>query len=67
MSSFIITVLFNIFYYCFCLQGTSASRYRQEAFLEVLNDEGQQPMARAWLKFRAAQQDALETLKDGAT
>jgi hypothetical protein len=35
------TTSFDIFYRCFCLQGTSASRYRQEAFLEALNDEGQ--------------------------
>jgi hypothetical protein len=43
------TASFDIFYHCFSLQGTSASRHRQEAFLETLNDEGQQQMARAWL------------------
>jgi hypothetical protein len=32
---------FDIFYRCFCLQGTSASQHQQEAFLEALNDEGQ--------------------------
>jgi hypothetical protein len=42
------TALFDIFYCCFCLQGTSASRHRQEAFHEALNDEGQQQMAGAW-------------------
>jgi hypothetical protein len=36
------TVSFDIFYRCFCLQGTLASRHRQEAFLEALNDEDQQ-------------------------
>jgi hypothetical protein len=35
------TASFDIFYHCFCLQGTSASRHRQEAFLEAFNDEGQ--------------------------
>jgi hypothetical protein len=42
------TTSFDIFYRCFCLQGTSASQHRQEAFLEVLNDEGQQQKAGAW-------------------
>jgi hypothetical protein len=36
------TASFDIFYYCFCLQDTLASWHRQEAFLESLNDEGQQ-------------------------
>jgi hypothetical protein len=36
------TASFDIFYRCFCLQGTSASRHRHEAFLEALTDEGQQ-------------------------
>jgi hypothetical protein len=49
------TASFDIFYHCFCLQGTSASRHRQEAFLEALNDEGQQQMAGAWPELRAAQ------------
>jgi hypothetical protein len=35
------TTSFDTFYHCFCLQGTSASRHRQEAFLEALSDEGQ--------------------------
>jgi hypothetical protein len=35
---------FDIFYRCFCLQGTSASRHQHEVFLEDLNDEGQQQM-----------------------
>jgi hypothetical protein len=51
---FYFTTSFDIFYYCFCLQGTLASRHRQEAFLEALNDEGQQQMT------RAAQQEAHE-------
>jgi hypothetical protein len=42
------------------LQGTSASRHRQEAFLEALNDKGQQQMARAWPKIGVAQQEALK-------
>jgi hypothetical protein len=33
------TASFNIFYRCFFLQRTSASRHRQEAFLEALNDD----------------------------
>jgi hypothetical protein len=32
---------FDIFYHCFCLQGTLASRHQQEAFLGALHDEGQ--------------------------
>jgi hypothetical protein len=44
MSSFIITLLLHLIYFIFVyLQGTSASRHRQEAFLEALNDEGQHP------------------------
>jgi hypothetical protein len=57
------TASFDIFYHCFCLQDTSASRHRQEAFLEALNDEGQQQMAGAWSEwseFGAAQQEAPE-------
>jgi hypothetical protein len=46
------TTSFDIFYLCFCLHGTSASRHRQEAFLEALNDGGQQQMA------EVAQQEA---------
>jgi hypothetical protein len=42
------TASFDIFYHCFCLQGTSASRHRQEAFLEALKEEGQQQMTGAW-------------------
>jgi hypothetical protein len=42
------TASFDIFYRCFYLHDTSASRHQYEAFLEALNDEGQQPMARAW-------------------
>jgi hypothetical protein len=64
------TISFDIFYHCFCLQGTSASRHQQEAFLEALNDEGQQQMARAWSawpKLKAAQQEAPEDSEDGAT
>jgi hypothetical protein len=38
------TTPFDIFYYCFCLQSTSASRHRQEAFIEALNDVDQQQM-----------------------
>jgi hypothetical protein len=34
------TVSFDIFYNYFCLQGTSASRHRREAFIEALNDAG---------------------------
>jgi hypothetical protein len=34
------TASFDIFYRCFCLQGTSAYRHQHEAFLEALNDEG---------------------------
>jgi hypothetical protein len=34
------TVSFDIFYRCFCLQGISATRHCQKAFLETLNDEG---------------------------
>jgi hypothetical protein len=50
------TISFDIFYHCFCLQGTSASQHRHEAFVEALNDEGQQQMAGAWPKLRAVQQ-----------
>jgi hypothetical protein len=64
------TALFDIFYYYFCLHGTSASRHRQEAFLEALNNEDQQQMATAWttwLEVRAAQQEAPEEPEVGAT
>jgi hypothetical protein len=57
------TASFDIFYHCFCLQGTLASCHRQEAFLEALNDEGQQQMVGAWPawpKVGAAQLDVLE-------
>jgi hypothetical protein len=57
------TASFDIFYHCFCLQDTSSSRHRQEAFLEALNDEGQQQMTGAWSEwseFGAAQQEAPE-------
>jgi hypothetical protein len=69
MSSFIITLLHHLiyFYRCFCLHGTSASRQRHEAFLEALNDEGQQQMAEAWLELRVAQQEAPEEPEDEAT
>jgi hypothetical protein len=63
------TALFDIFYHYFCLQSTSASQHRQEAFLEALNDEGQQQMAGAWLAWPdvgSAQQEALEEPEDGA-
>jgi hypothetical protein len=36
------SVLFDIFYSCFCFQGTSASRQRKEAILGVFNDQEQQ-------------------------
>jgi hypothetical protein len=36
------SVLFDIFYSCFCFQGTSASRQRKEAILGVLNDQEEQ-------------------------
>jgi hypothetical protein len=36
------TASLDIFYRCFCLQGTSTSRHQQESFLEALNDDGQQ-------------------------
>jgi hypothetical protein len=59
------TVSFDIFYHCFYLQDTLAFRYRQEAFLEALNDEGQQQMATTAQQetpeepeVRAAQQEA---------
>jgi hypothetical protein len=42
------TASFDIFYRCFCLQGTSVSRHRQEDFLEALNDDSQHQMAGAW-------------------
>jgi hypothetical protein len=64
------TTSFDIFYSCFCLLGTLATRHRQEAFLEALSDEGQQQMAGAWptwLEVGAAQQEALEELEVGAT
>jgi hypothetical protein len=35
------TASFDIFYRSFCLQGTSASQHRQEAFLRALHDEGE--------------------------
>jgi hypothetical protein len=38
LSYYQFTILFDIFYCCFCLQGTSASRQQQEALLEALND-----------------------------
>jgi hypothetical protein len=41
------TTSFDIFYHCFCLQGTSTSRHQQEAFLGALLDEGEQQMVRA--------------------
>jgi hypothetical protein len=34
-----LTASFNIFYHCFYLQGTLASRHRQEALPEALHDE----------------------------
>jgi hypothetical protein len=42
LNYYYFTASFDIFYRCFCLQDTSASRHQQEAFLEALNDEGQQ-------------------------
>jgi hypothetical protein len=57
------TTSFDIFYCYFCLQGTSAFRHRQMAFLEALNNEGQQQMAGAWPAWPevgAAQQEAPE-------
>jgi hypothetical protein len=54
------TASLDIFYHCFCLHGTSASRHRHESFLKALNDEGQQQMASAWLDVGAAQQEAPE-------
>jgi hypothetical protein len=53
------TASFDIFYCCFYLQGTSDSRHRHEAFLEALNDEGQQQMD------GAAQQEAPEESEAG--
>jgi hypothetical protein len=61
------TALFDIFYRYFCLQGISASRHWQEAFIEALNDAGQQEMDRAWPKDGAAQQEAPEEPEDVAT
>jgi hypothetical protein len=58
---------FDIFYRFFHLHGTSASQHWQEAFLEALNDEGQQQMAKAWLDVGAAQQEAPKEPEDGAT
>jgi hypothetical protein len=61
------TTSFDIFYHCFYLQGTLAFRHRQEAFLEALNDEGDQQMAGAAQleapeesEVRATQQEAPE-------
>jgi hypothetical protein len=45
------------------LEGTSASWHWKEAFVEALNDKGQQQMAGVWptwLDPRAAQQEAPE-------
>jgi hypothetical protein len=39
------TTSFDIFYRYFCLQDTSASSHRQEAFIEALNDTDQQKIA----------------------
>jgi hypothetical protein len=39
------TTLFDIFYHCFYLQCTLTSQHRQNAFLEALNDKGQQQIA----------------------
>jgi hypothetical protein len=54
------TALFNTFYHYFCLQGTSASRHRQETFIEALNDAGQQEMDGAWPEGGVAQQELPE-------
>jgi hypothetical protein len=54
------TSSFDIFYHYFCLQDTSASQHRQEAFIEALNDAGQQEMDGAWPEDGAAQQEAPE-------
>jgi hypothetical protein len=54
------TASFDIFYCCFCLQDTSAFQHRQEAFLQALNDEGQQRMAGAWPEVGAAQLETPE-------
>jgi hypothetical protein len=61
------TASFDIFYHDFYLHDTLASRHRQAAFLEALNNEDQQQMARAWSDVRAAQQEALEEPEDIAT
>jgi hypothetical protein len=39
---FYFSILFDIFYSCFCFQGTSASRQQKEAILGVFNDQEQQ-------------------------
>jgi hypothetical protein len=70
LTHYYFTTSFDIFYCCFCLQGTSTSRHRQEAFLVALHDEGEQQMAGAWLTWpgvRAAQQEAPEKPYVGVT
>jgi hypothetical protein len=64
------TASFDIFYHCFCLQGISASRHQQEAYLEALNDDGQQQMtgaSPAWPELGVAQQKVLKEPDVGAT
>jgi hypothetical protein len=61
------TASFDIFYHCFYLSGTSASRHRQEALLEAFHDEGQQQMAGAWPEDGSAQQEAPEETEVRAT
>jgi hypothetical protein len=48
------TISFDIFYHDFYLHDTLASRHRHAAFLEALNNEDQQQMARAWSDVRVA-------------
>jgi hypothetical protein len=57
----------DIFYRCICLHGTSTSQHRHEAFLEVLNDKGQQQMAGAWPELEATLQEAPEEPEDRVT